>query len=131
MTDVVHHHLFGFVGNDKRIGVPAPVSIQKDTVLQVPVQLAADGSFSYSHRPADQKKTLLHTRSPFRKFHTASVQQVSARPFPIIHHYTPQRTKVRRRVYYNLTASAAPLFFRRQPAYTIKFFGIQEHGKQS
>jgi hypothetical protein len=55
-TDVLHDHALGFLGDLKRVHIPAPVPVEKHAVIQLLLKYTAGGRFSDTHSPADQKQ---------------------------------------------------------------------------
>lgn len=52
-NDIPQHHLFYFRRHLKRVHIPAPVSIQENTVIQLLLQYLAYCGLPYAHCAAD------------------------------------------------------------------------------
>ena len=54
MANIVHHHAFGLVRHYERIGIPAPIAVEKHAVWQKAFHFLADGGFAHTHCAADK-----------------------------------------------------------------------------
>ena len=65
ITDVIDDHRLCFFIYLKGMPVPAPVTIEEDTVIERVFQLLGDGCFANTHRSSDQIECFHHfTGSP-------------------------------------------------------------------